>query len=190
LNSNKKRRSNIVPWILYTKKNIPVGWQREIFYITDLRFSSTVKPFSTGPKVSMINEYCPWKFEIKIIKDPKHPCYKQRGVFSKSEIPKNTCIGHYAGLVLEKTQTEGKRSAYLFCLTEKLDIDSSKFGNEFRYTNDPLGTDMEANVIFVALDGRVLVFTTKEIKSGDELLVKYGQDYWDEVDESEVEIEE
>ena len=86
-------------------------------------------------------------------------------------------------------------------VTGSLDIDAEKAGNEFRFLNDYRRIANKPNCkMFQQLDSvtkkqrynaiyyitinnnRILLSPLSTIKKGDELLIDYGDSYWDEVD--------
>ena len=59
----------------------------------------------------------------------------------------------------------------------------SRYGNELMAVNDPFGTPVEPNVMFVEITYKdwpyVFVFTkANEIRASTELLIKYSESYW------------
>jgi len=125
---------------------------------------------------------------IQRIRDPTHPCDGQFGVFANKDMKPDFYIGEYTGKVL--LQVEQPYSHYLVDFSnphsegcDKVWVDALKEGNETRYINDARNTNRPYNVTFkkMFLDGimRVYVQCVLDVKKGEELLVDYGDGYWD-----------
>lgn len=62
-------------------------------------------------------------------------------------------------------------------------IDASKMGNEARFINDYRGIAEKPNAIFSDTrdhegELRMYIWSSQEIKKGDEILVSYGKSWW------------
>jgi len=121
---------------------------------------------------------------------PKHPAYgsgSNLGVRAVQDIPKGEIVCHYAGVV-EPRFKNGLANLYVMHDHELMgdtQHNALVFGNEARFINAPKGLDKEANVAFdkftrlpftdvSSCQVRALV----DINEGDELLVEYGEQYW------------
>jgi len=125
---------------------------------------------------------------LRTIDNVNHPCYQQLGLFAQIDIKNGTYIGEYTGRVL--THVEEPFSRYLVDYSnphsegcEKVWVDALLEGNEIRYINDFKNTGHNMNVTFrkMFLDGimKVFVQAIADIKANDEILVDYGDGYWD-----------
>ena len=122
---------------------------------------------------------------------------------AKEELPANYLIGEYAGALMTqkeyKNQFPGifgmnERQRYVFDLPQSDAPGNKKFlvvdgyginGNETAAINDErgLGSNYSENARFVVVYinnwPHVFVYTTRRIRSGDEILLNYGKAYWD-----------
>ncbi|KAG5457387.1 MAG: hypothetical protein BJ554DRAFT_2615 [Olpidium bornovanus] len=80
-----------------------------------------------------------------------------------------------------------RESDYVLRFTDDLDIDAAEGGNEARFINDFRGISDAPNCHFLnylSVRGtdppslRIGVFTTRPVRSGEELTVSYGKAYW------------
>jgi hypothetical protein len=120
------------------------------------------------------------------------------GVFATREFPRDYTVCEYFGEILTEQQVRDKRkrnpsydATYLLQLTHDCNIDPDKAtdGGVARYINDILPQQVEKagahkkqphNVIYVnnLVKNKVTVKTTRRVKEGEELYVKYGAGYW------------
>jgi len=113
-----------------------------------------------------------------------------RGLFARCNIPTDTWIGDYTGVVKPQVANDGSR--YLLEVFHdplvglRLDVDSQLYGNETRFINDDRGLGLAANVSFCPYrrpttgELAVGVVSTGAIKAGEELLANYGTNFWGE----------
>lgn len=101
-----------------------------------------------------------------------------RGVFWRGTeaLATGKRIGVYAGAV---TSAEPADTTYTLSLGPRTHVDGSRHGNWTQFINDPRGTGKAANVMFTT-DGSVL--TLRAIQPGEELLIDYGAEYWEDDD--------
>lgn len=104
-----------------------------------------------------------------------------KGLFAAEDFAKGEEIGQYRGEMITKQQADlipDEQGAYILCHINQC-VDARRTNSTpLRYMNDPRGTRKQPNARFVA-SNRFAVRTTKKIKKGDEILVKYGGDYWE-----------
>lgn len=122
----------------------------------------------------------------------EHPAFPGKGVRAKKDIPKDTCIGYYAGDQLEPgTDTKGNNYVFEYKDCGMKMMDGEKRGNLTRYINDPIDTEKQpnVNVLTYCIEEAGLVTsefrTCKKVKKGEELLYRYEQynktvGYWEE----------
>jgi len=102
-----------------------------------------------------------------------------KGVFAKSDIPKNTYIIRYKGkritneeadVISEKEAEEGR--VYLFELDKEYSLDGDIEDNDARYINHSCNPNAES----INDNGEIWVISTKEIKEGEEITYDYYLD--------------
>lgn len=133
----------------------------------------------------------------------------QYGIFATTDIEEDTVVMNYAGTVHctpvgESLPADIADSKYIFTLgnigQHTVDIDARRTGNESRFINDPKGIPgaPKANCEFfvpteskeemhdnLGIFGVVFLKTKTKIASGSELLVDYGENFWEDVDSEE-----
>lgn len=118
--------------------------------------------------------------EARTITDRNHPLRGQAGLFATTNIPAETIVCGYGGEV-----TPPVKSVYAAHLSAGLVVDATAVGSEGRFANDSSGIADAPNCCLGVFDcpmtGRTLVCvrTVVPIKRGEELLVSYGDGYWD-----------
>lgn len=108
-----------------------------------------------------------------------------RGLFARSDIPNDVPIIEYVGekitkaeskrrgLALEeKARKTGGAAVYIFTLNSRHDIDGGFPGNPARLINHSCEPNCEAYII----KGRIWIYSTQDIKKGEELTYNYGFD--------------
>lgn len=98
------------------------------------------------------------------------------GLFAKQDIPKGQFIIEYFGRELSEKETYTSKSKYLFEVSSKKTIDGTIRENIARYINHSCRPNCEVEI----KKGRVLVFSKRNIKAGEELSYDYGKEYWNE----------
>lgn len=108
------------------------------------------------------------------------------GVFAKVDIPPYSLLDLYAGLLtLDKNVDLSNDSTFKFSDIKKYSLDAANQGNWCRFMNHSPERDKRTNVTaweHYSLWGPRIIFTANHrgIKSGDQLLYSYGDEYWDE----------
>ncbi|KAA1477429.1 SET domain-containing protein [Dentipellis sp. KUC8613] len=108
------------------------------------------------------------------------------GAFASKKIRKSAFIGEYTGEIIPNEQHSDVIEKYLdlnygFDHDLKTYIDGMKLGNETRYLNHPSlkqKTNVEAMMIAVNGDQRIALFAKHRIEKDEELLLDYGEKYW------------
>lgn len=98
------------------------------------------------------------------------------GLFATRPIKKRVRIAEYKGPRLnlkqaEKAEASGNR--YLFEVNGRWTIDGKARGNIARYFNHSCNPNTDSTI----RNGRVFIFTLRNIKPGEELTYNYGIDY-------------
>jgi len=114
-----------------------------------------------------------------------------RGIFARTDIPKDSPIIEYVGEKITKAESQrrgdalinrakksGGAAVYIFTLNSRHDLDGGKGRNPARYINHSCAPNCEAYII----RGRIWIYSLRDIKAGDELTYNYGFDVdtWDE----------
>ncbi len=98
------------------------------------------------------------------------------GLFAGSDIPKGQFVIEYFGRDLKPGEEYTSKSKYLFEITKKRTIDGTIRENTARYINHSCRPNCEVEI----KKGRVLIFSKKNIKEGEELNYDYGKEFWNE----------
>lgn len=98
------------------------------------------------------------------------------GLFAGEDIPKGKFIIEYFGREISETEQYTSKSKYLFEISSKKTIDGTIRENTARYINHSCRPNCEADI----KKGRVLIFSKKNIKAGEELAYDYGKEFWNE----------
>ncbi len=114
-----------------------------------------------------------------------------KGLFTKTSISKGTLIVEYKGKVStwKNVDHKGGLNAYIYYVNRNHVIDSSENKNLARYANDAKGSQtsqrLTNNCKFVKDDKlRVYIESMKNIEANSEILVGYGKEYWDTINEN------
>jgi hypothetical protein len=109
-------------------------------------------------------------------------------------IPKNTFIGFYSGRYMIQKEEDINPSAYLWTVasfqrkikgvetTCYLDIDAQDTGNFTRFINHSNHPNVKVTVVTKNSLPQRAYYTCAEILPGEQLLVKYGKEYWAAMD--------
>lgn len=115
------------------------------------------------------------------------------GVYAASELEKDAFIGEYTGVIQEAEETSGREldrggfeSDYSWYYLEEieqapsLEINGRFEGNELRFVNH--STEPNVGVEHTLVDGYWILFfkTTRKIKADEQLLINYGEAYWED----------
>lgn len=117
------------------------------------------------------NKYTVGNFDLRVGK-----ALTGKGLFTKTAIPKNSCIVEYTGVEIKKEDQDKIKSRYLFETGRGLMINGNVPSNIARYINHSCAPNCEA----MGPRGRVFIFAKKNIKPGEELTYDYGKEYFDE----------
>lgn len=127
------------------------------------------------PPAQLVNAFCEIRFS------PIHG----RGIFSRRRIPKGVKMIEYRGELIDKAESNrrglelfeksketGGASVYIFTLNETHDLDGNKPWNPARLINH----SCDPNCEMVDEDGKLLLYTLREMRPGEELTFDYGYD--------------
>ncbi|MGN6540373.1 MAG: SET domain-containing protein [Ginsengibacter sp.] len=115
-----------------------------------------------------------------------------KGLFTKVFIPKGTRIIEYKGRITNwKDVLNGKRfNAYVYYVNRNHVIDAMRRQKSLgRYANDAGGltkiNGVTNNTRYVVEDKRVFLEAKKDIPAGEEILVSYGREYWQVIEDNQ-----
>jgi len=113
-----------------------------------------------------------------------------KGLFTKQFIAKGTRIVEYKGKITTwKNVLQGKNfNAYVYYVNRNYVIDAMRRKTALaRYANDANGLSknhtFRNNAKYVIDGKRVFIEAKKDIEAGEEILVSYGNEYWNVVAE-------
>eukprot|EP00899_Mesostigma_viride_P008018 jgi/Mesvir1/17217/Mv07631-RA.1 len=135
--------------------------------------------------------------EVRVVSRPGHPARSAWAVHHPA-FQEGARIGFYSGLLkchdkdgrgdeIILKRDEGEDEMYFADLHDASGsfafVDGLEYGNEFRYMNDPRGMHgVRSNAALVRDTSggqlRIAVEATRDIGSGKELLIEYGDEYW------------
>ncbi|KAG6856158.1 hypothetical protein H0H87_007013 [Tephrocybe sp. NHM501043] len=114
------------------------------------------------------------------------------GAFTPRALQPGVVLGEYVGEILRADNPNHPSFDiihkhvglnYMFKVHSEITLDSAKLGNETRYLNDskdePEKNNCEARVVLIDGDHRIVLVTTQSVAKGQELLLGYGETYWD-----------
>lgn len=108
----------------------------------------------------------------------RHSTIHGNGVFAKRKIAADACVIEYAGERITARKAASRKSAdpdnpfhtFFFSLENGRLIDGASDGNDARWINHCCEPNCEAR----EEDGRIFIFTLRDIKRGEELNYDYG----------------
>ena len=98
------------------------------------------------------------------------------GLFAIEPIKKEDFIIEYTGKILSSKEADEAGGKYLFEVNSKKTIDGSGRDNLARYINHSCRPNAEIEI----KKGKVLVYSKKNIKVGEEVSYDYGKEYFNE----------
>jgi uncharacterized protein len=138
------------------------------------------------------------KKEIKLVVKKSQLPKSGKGLYTKEEIKKGEFIVEYKGEII--TDKEATRRAaeddcygYMFFINKNHCIDAYHTPQHLaRYANDAKGLarveGFKNNAEYEIVGKKCFIKATKNIKSGEEIFVSYGKEYWKVIKEN-IEIE-
>ena len=113
-----------------------------------------------------------------------------KGLFTRIPIAKGELIIEYTGVIRKWEEVkDDPTNLYIYFINEDQVIDAKKSpGSLARYVNDAEGLTkvkgLVNNSVFVNIENRIYVRATKNIPAHSEILVEYGEGYWNTVKEN------
>jgi len=98
------------------------------------------------------------------------------GLFAVKQIKKGERILEYTGKRIPTKEANESDSRYLFEINRYWTIDGPVPENIAGYVNHACDPNTEAQIE----DGRIFYYATRDIESGEELTIDYGEEYFDE----------
>ena len=109
-----------------------------------------------------------------------------KGLFTKKAISKGTRIVEYKGKVTtwKEVDDDNGKNGYIYYIDRNHVINERPLTKTFgRYANDAAGLKkvkgLRNNARYVIDEMRVFIEATRDIEAGEEILVRYGKEYWD-----------
>lgn len=123
-----------------------------------------------------------------------------KGLFTTSRIRRGDTIVEYLGekmtwkQCLKKYKNNAHELVYVFSVTDENCIDAHAAPDALaRFANDANGTEFgkrhKNNSEYRIIKKRPYIVATREIKAGTEILVDYGDEYWDAIRENMMDTE-
>lgn len=100
------------------------------------------------------------------------------GLFTDVDIKKGEYIIEYVGDLISAKAADKKGGQYLFEINSRWTIDGTPRSNTARYINHSCRPNCESDTR--EREKRVLIFSRKNIKAGEELNYDYGKVFWDD----------
>ena len=97
------------------------------------------------------------------------------GLFATKLIPKRKRIIEYTGPRISNDEVEKSDGKYFFGVNKQWSIDGSGRNNIARYINHSCRPNAEALIS----RGRVWIWSTRNIRPGEEIVYHYGKEYFD-----------
>ena len=98
------------------------------------------------------------------------------GLYAAADIAKGDFIVEYTGKKISTKEADALKTRYLFELDDDWTIDGETSSNTARYINHSCDPNAEADI----QDDHILIAAIKDIKSGQEITIDYGEEYFDE----------
>jgi len=98
------------------------------------------------------------------------------GLFSAEPLKKGDFVIEYKGTPMTFEEAEYHPGKYLFEISTRVTINGASRNNTARYINHSCKPNCDPDV----KKGRVLIFTTRAIKKGEEFTYDYGKEYFDQ----------
>lgn len=99
-----------------------------------------------------------------------------RGLYATHSIAQGDFVAEYTGRRISTVHADTLKTRYLFEIDSEWTIDGSSRTNIARYINHSCMPNCEAEIH----DGHVLIHATKSIRTGEEITIDYGEEYFDE----------
>ncbi len=98
------------------------------------------------------------------------------GLFAAKNFRKKEFVAEYSGELISNKEANERGGRYLFTVNSRWTVDGTGRKNIARYINHSCRPNCEPEI-----DGRkIMIYTIKNISSGEELTYDYGKEYFDE----------
>ncbi|MEK7546410.1 MAG: SET domain-containing protein [Patescibacteria group bacterium] len=97
------------------------------------------------------------------------------GLFSLRSFRKGRKIIEYIGKVIDDAEADRRSNRYIFGVQKDVNIDGATRRNLARYVNHACRPNCEDRIV----GSRVFYIARRNIKTGEELTVDYGKEYFD-----------
>lgn len=111
------------------------------------------------------------KFEIREVGG-----IKGKGLYALKDFEFGEYLLDYTGEKITTKLADTLTTKYLFELNKKWTIDGESESNTARYINHSCDPNVEADVV----GERIKITAARDIEAGEELLIDYGDEYFDE----------
>ena len=111
---------------------------------------------------------------------------KGRGVFALQDIPRNTYICPYVGLVRPRELEKDKENGYIFDYPCKTVIDAEKTDHICRFFNHDDEPNLTAQWLVVDDLFRIFFYSHQNITKDEELTFNYGPNFWKNLTKNQV----
>ena len=98
------------------------------------------------------------------------------GLFSNLPVKKGEFVIEYTGKMLTSKEADEKGGKYLFEINSRFTVDGTGRENTARYINHSCRPNCEARI----KNKKILIYSIKNIKEGEELTYNYGLSYFKE----------
>jgi SET domain-containing protein len=98
------------------------------------------------------------------------------GLFAAQPIAQDDFILEYTGEKIPTSRADESNSRYLFEIDDEWTLDGPPPSNTAGYINHACVPNVEAYVE----DGKIMIYALRDIEPGEELLIDYGEEYFDE----------
>jgi uncharacterized protein len=113
------------------------------------------------------------KFEIRDIGGAKG-----KGLFAMKDFEFGEYLLDYTGKKITTKLADTLTTKYLFEIDSEWTIDGEEESNTARYINHSCDPNVEAEVD--EEEARIMIHAARDIEAGEELLIDYGDEYFDE----------
>ena len=98
------------------------------------------------------------------------------GLFAEQSFKKDDFVIEYTGEIIQNEEADRRGNRYIFEISKRRSIDGSTRANTARYLNHSCNPNCEAEI-----DGaRVMIYSLRGIKAGEELTYDYGKEYFED----------
>mgnify|MGYP001614193484 CR=1 FL=1 len=111
------------------------------------------------------------KFQIREIGGAKG-----KGLYAMKDFAFGEFLLDYTGEKIPTKVADELETKYLFEINKKWTIDGEAESNTARYINHSCDPNVEADVV----KDRIMITAARDIEKGEELLIDYGDEYFDE----------